>query len=216
MSAPTVDPPAAAAIRRFCAAARFARLAERSARHRSPRLRLRPVALEDASPLWQATRHGDFNTWLTWPQPQRRAELDSRVERLVAAQKRHEACLLSAIESATGRWVGLYRIAPDLWLAPAGWFELGMWVHPDFWGSGFAAELHALGTTLAFAESDAPGLSARTAEANAKASRTLERLGFERRGDCEIAVEGAAPHAGRIYRLDRADWERAIAPPAAA
>lgn len=197
-------------------AARFAQLAQRSARHVSPRLRLRAVALEDAQALWQATRHPHFNAWLTWPQPACRTEIDERIGRLVASHHRHEACVLSAVEAASGRWMGLYRIAPDLWRAHEGWFELGMWVHPDFWGGGMAAELHALGTGLAFVESDAPGLCARTAEANAKGWKTLERMGFERSGSCDIAVEGAEPHAGRIYRLERGAWQRATAPAAAA
>jgi RimJ/RimL family protein N-acetyltransferase len=208
------------ALAPHAAARRYERLSEAAARRASPRLRLRPLALADAPPLWQATRHPDFNTWLTWPQPATPEDLSDRVARLVAQHRRHEACLLSALDRATGRWVGLYRIAPDLWRADQGWFELGMWVHPAYWGSagggGWAAELHAQGTALAFEASDAPGLSARTAKENIRGWKTLERMGFVRDGECEIAVEGRAPNPGWVYRLARQAWEREMAPGAAA
>jgi len=195
---------------------RFGPLAERALRHCSPRLHLRPFALEDAAPLWQATRHPDFNAWLTWPQPTAPAELLARAQRMLAQMQGQQACLLSAVDRGSGRWVGLYRMAADLWRADEGWFELGMWVHPDFWGAGLAAELHALGTSLAFEGSDTPGLSARTAAANVKAWKTLLRMGFERDHACDIAVEGAPAHPGHVYRLGRLAWARATQQPAAA
>jgi RimJ/RimL family protein N-acetyltransferase len=195
---------------------RVQRLLERAPRHRSARLRLQPLALTDAQALWQATRNPHFNAWLTWPQPAERAELDARVAGLVARNRACEAALLSGFDVASGRWVGLYRIEPDPQWRAEGWFELGMWVHPDFWGGGWAAELHALGTSLGFHESDAPGLAARSAVANPKGWKTLERMGFQRVAEYLEPSEGASPIPAYCYRLQRVDWERAVAPAAAA
>lgn len=197
-------------------ARRIQRLLERATRHRSARLKLRPLALEDAAPLWQATREPDFNRWLTWQQPARPSELETRVAGMVRRVRRLEVCYLSAFDIASDRWVGLYRIEADPQWAAEGWFELGMWVHPAFWGGGWAAELHALGTEVAFAESDAPGLAARSAVANAKGWKTLERMGFQRLEQYFEPAEGADPIPAYAYRLFRQDWERSTAAPAAA
>jgi RimJ/RimL family protein N-acetyltransferase len=200
--------------------ARYRRLAQAAEVAGSPRLRLRPLQPDDAAALWEATRHPAFNTWLTWPQPERPAQVQARVDGLVEQHRHGRSCLLSALDRATGHWVGLYRIGPDLWRADQGWFELGLWLHPAYWGDGhgggWAPELHAHGTALAFNASDAPGLSARAAQANGKAARTLERMGFVRGEDCVIEVEGGPAHLGGVYRLKRKDWARSLGRGAAA
>jgi RimJ/RimL family protein N-acetyltransferase len=192
------------------------RLRKRSLRHHSARLRLRPLSQGDAADLWEATRDPAFNAQLTWAQPQVQSEVAARVQDMCAQLDRGEACWLSAIEIASGRWVGVYRIEPDASGPAPGWFELGMWVHPAFWGAGFAAELHALGTLLAFVETEAPGLSAGSAVDNPKGWRTLERMGFLRQGEYLASAECGRPIPAYAYRLHRDDWERSTAPPAAA
>jgi RimJ/RimL family protein N-acetyltransferase len=192
------------------------RLLERSARHTSNRLKLRPLAAADAEPLWQATRHPDFNAQLTWARPRWRREVEERVAHMAAQNERGRACWLSALDSNRGEWVGAYRIEPDDTAPEPGWLELGMWVHPAFWGGGFAAELHALGTLLAFVESGAPGLSAGSAVANPKGWKTLERMGFVRHAEYVAHAECGRPIPAYGYRLPRAAWERAAAPAAAA
>ena len=201
---------------RPAAAQRLARLVDRAPRHRSRRIKLRPLAVDDAEPLWQATRNPAFNAFLTWPQPAQRSELDERVSRMVAQARARHVCLLSAVDIASERWVGLYRIEPDPVWGGDGWFELGMWVHPDFWGGGYAGELHAIGTALAFQESDAPGLAARTAVANPKGWKTLEHMGFKRTAEYEEPSEGGPPIPALAYCLLRGDWEQAMAVAAAA
>lgn len=200
--------------------ARYRRLAQAAEVAGGPRLRLRPLHGEDAPALWEATRDPAFNTWLTWPQPERPAQVQARVDGLVEQHRQGRSCLLSALDRGTGHWVGLYRIGPDLWRADDGWFELGLWLHPAYWagarGGGWAAELHVQGTALGFNASDAPGLSARAALANVKAARTLERMGFVRGEDCVIDVEGRPAHLGGVYRLTRADWARSLGRGAAA
>lgn len=195
---------------------RIQRLLDRCVRHRSARLRLQPLSLADVEPLWQATRNPAFNAFLTWSQPAQRSELVERVQRMVARSEALEVAYLSAFDIVSGRWVGLYRIETDPDWGAERVFELGMWVHPDFWGAGWAAELHALGTSLAFLESDAPALAARSARANEKGWRTLERMGFHRDREYEEPAEGAPPIPAFRYRLERYDWERATASAAAA
>jgi RimJ/RimL family protein N-acetyltransferase len=197
-------------------ASRVWRLARFASRHHSARLKLRPLLAADVAPLWQATRHPDFNAQLTWDRPAHADDLAARVRRMGSQLERGEACWLSALEIGSGRWVGAYRIEPDASVAEPGWFELGMWVHPAFWGGGFAGELHALGTSLAFLESDAPGLSAGSAVANPKGWKTLERMGFVRHGEYLAHAECGRPIPAYGYRLARRAWERAVAPAAAA
>jgi RimJ/RimL family protein N-acetyltransferase len=197
-------------------APRILRLLDRCVRHPGVRLSLQALSLDAVEPLWQATRNPAFNAFLTWPQPAHRGELVARVARMVERSQALEVAYLSGIERATGRWVGLYRIEPDPDWNAQGVFELGMWVHPEFWGAGWAAELHALGTSLGFVESDAPALAARSARANEKGWRTLERMGFRRDLEYFEAAEGGPPIPAYRYRLERGDWERSVAPAAAA
>ena len=83
---------------------------------------------------------------------------------------------------------------------------MGLWVHPDYWADGYAAEIQHLGSTLAFDAAGMPGLSARAMQQNTKALKTFVRQGVTRVGEVLIPRKGGNPAPGYAYRICAEDW----------
>ncbi len=165
------------------------------------RLRLRPTALSDF-PRWaemmadpEVARHigGAQPPSVAW-----RALLS-----MAGAWALTGVAMFSALERATGRWVG--RIGP--W-QPYGWPgpEVGWALHRDAWGRGYATEAAAC-LDYAFDTLGWEEVIHCIAPDNLASQRVAERLGARRRG------AGRLPepyHRGpiEIWGQSRAEWRR--------
>lgn len=138
------------------------------------RLALRPLALSDAWPLWEATRNPAFNAGLLWEQPTQVSQVFERVEAILRAAQRGRLAAVSAVVKETGQWVGLFRLQPHA-SSPAA-IELGIWMHPAFWHGRFSLEFAKGCANAAFSLSDAQLLVGAAAPANRGACH-LNRLG---------------------------------------
>jgi RimJ/RimL family protein N-acetyltransferase len=103
------------------------------------RLALRPVAIADAWPLWDATRNPAFNAGLLWAQPEHESQVFERVDAIMRAAQRGRLSAVSAVCRQTGQWVGMFRFLPHASSARA--VELGIWIHPSHWHGRLALEL---------------------------------------------------------------------------
>lgn len=103
------------------------------------RLALRPVALADAWPLWDATRNPAFNSGLLWAQPDHERQAFERVDAIMQAAEKGRLTAVSAVCRQTGQWVGMFRFLPHA-SSPSS-VEMGIWVHPTFWHGRLALEL---------------------------------------------------------------------------
>ena len=149
-------------------------LERRASYHYSDRLCMRPVALTDAWPLWQATRDDRFNTHLLWEQPGRELDVFERVEHMHELARRNEVLTLSCTLRESGRWAGVFRYAP---LRDG--LETSLWIHPDFWAvPGLATEFGRLGLHLGFAEGGAQRLYARSLTENRAVHKLMKPSGF--------------------------------------
>lgn len=187
-------------------AANLDRLERRSVYYHTDRLALRPFSIVDAWPLWEATRVARFNEHLLWPQPSHVDQVFERAEAISAEARQRRLGALSVSTRDTGAWVALVRLMPG---APSH-LELGLWTHPSFWEGGWSTEITRLAVAVAFEETPAAVLTARTNTRNLAAQRVLEKAGFERYAEAQtVPSEHGAPMPTLFYRLPRGAWRRA-------
>ena len=97
---------------------------------------------------------------------------------------------------------------------PPGTLEIGWRLAPQFWGKGYATEAARPLLRMAFRELDRAGIVSFAVWNNRRSIAVMERLGMRRdpAGDFDHPrVPDTHPHLKRhvLYRLARADWERA-------
>lgn len=138
------------------------------------RLALRPLALSDAWPLWEATRNPSFNMGLLWEQPTQVSQVFERVEAILHAAEQGRLAAVSAVVKETGQWVGLFRFLPNA-ANPVNAVEMGIWTHPAFWHGRVGLELGMACVHSAFSLSDAQLLLGAAAPSNRGACQ-LNRL----------------------------------------
>jgi RimJ/RimL family protein N-acetyltransferase len=171
----------------------------------SERVALRPVALCDAWPLFEATRNPMFNRHLLWAQPENEELVLKRVRLIMEASRRGRLTALSAVARRTGEFVALFRFQPHAMLLDT--IEMGIWVHDKFWHGRYSLELGRLCVSAAFSLSD-------------RVQLLLGASAPENRGSCRL-MEAVGMTAGRMvhrdtemgyqtelceYTLTRADW----------
>ena len=143
------------------------------------RLKIRSGAIEDVELVWSATLFPGFNDWMTWDPPENRSELEeiSRKNDREWSAGNSYTFTIELLSSSKG--IGRVRVrridGPNSW-------NIGYWVHPDYWGNGYATE--AAKAVLNFIDSELSAETVRTAHAiaNAASQRVIEKLGFIRTG----------------------------------
>jgi RimJ/RimL family protein N-acetyltransferase len=158
------------------------RLSARLAGAQSDRLLLRAPRPGDALDLFEATRHPQFNEHLMWAAPPHLDAARQRMQRTIDRAAAGVCAALAATCRTSGRWAALLRFEPR---PQAGWAELGLWSHPDFWGAGHGEELTRLAIDQAFAHGE---LDAVLACARPQHEASLRLL-----GRCGLAPIGMAP-----------------------
>ncbi len=143
---------------------------------RSERLRLRAVAIDDALPLFEATRHPAFNQHLMWDAPADLAEVTARVQRIIARAQDGVCAAWSVVEHATDRWAALFRFEPREETAAA---EMGLWSHPAFWGAGHGEELTRFTIDQAFGHGALDTVIACAKPEHGASHKLLNRCGLE-------------------------------------
>lgn len=94
----------------------------------------RLVARCDAFPLFEATRHADFNRFLLWAAPVDEKGTAIQVDKLIRECTLNKAAILSLCDRITGTWIGLVRLEPY-----GDGFEMGLSLHPMAWAKGVVA-----------------------------------------------------------------------------
>ncbi len=179
----------------------FQHFAQRCVYHYSERLALRPIALSDAWPLYEATQVEGFNDHLLWQRPEHRLPVFERIESIAAQARNGRIAALAAVLRKTGQFVAVYRFAPY-----ADGVEMSLWTHPEFWGGGFGTETTRLAVQAAMNESDAPRLYARSMHENKPAHRVLEKVGLDPVDLGSIRDEAGRERHYMVFRIERAEW----------
>lgn len=182
----------------------FVDLTEQLERVYTARLALRPVALCDAWPLFEATKNPHFNGNLLWPQPQEDLSVLERVQMIMDASRRGRMTALSAVVKATGEWVSLYRFQP--YEADSSRVEMGIWTHEKFWHDQYSFELTQACIDSTFVLSDIPLLIAGASPDNVASCRILERCGMTPSSIAYRHSELKVERKSQEFQITRAHW----------
>lgn len=150
------------------------------------RLRLRAANLTDVDLVWSASRFDGFNDGMTWDPPGNKAELVDIAHRNLREWNAGNSFTFTSelIENnvAVGR-VGIRREAsPSVW-------GIGFWVHPYYWGCGYAAEAAHAVIHFGFSELSASKIVTAHAIWNTRSQRVIEKLGFRFMGENPCGFE---------------------------
>jgi len=179
----------------------FKKFGQRINHHYSERLALRPIALSDAWPLFEATQADGFNEHLLWQRPEHHLPVFERIESIMDQAQSGQIAAIAAVARKTGQFAALYRFAPF-----ADGVEMSLWTHPEFWGGGFGTDTTRLAVQAAMAESDTKRLYARSMNDNKPAHRVLEKVGLKPSDLGSIRDESGSERHYMTYKIERADW----------
>lgn len=160
---------------------------------RTGRLRLRPLATDDAADVWEYQSLPEVLRYIPWPERDRdqaREHTETRAACRRLADDGDAVFLAmglvgepSTTDAAPGR-TREDRVVGDIMLRLASSaharLEIGWVVHPDFHGRGLAAEAAAATLDLAFGRLVAHRVVAHLDARNAASARLCERLGMRR------------------------------------
>lgn len=170
----------------------------------TPRLALRPVALSDAWPLFQATRNPDFNKHLLWEQPDNESLVLDRVNTIVEAARRGRLSAMSAVLKTTGEWVSLYRFQPSANDAKTA--EMGIWTSDKFWNGRFSLELTRACIDAAFTLSGVSSLIGGASPHNRPSCKLLEFCGLTLFNTCIRHSETFVEVPAQEFQITRRQW----------
>ncbi len=83
----------------------------------------------DIFPLFEATRHPEFNKFLLWKQPESLEDLLPQVKLLQLQERRNEMFIFSLCDKKDGRWLGIVKGIPY-----RDGIDLSFWLSEEMWG----------------------------------------------------------------------------------
>lgn len=174
-------------------------------RAHSRRIALRPVALSDAWPLYQASRNPLFNQHLLWSQPETERDVLDRMSVIVEAARQGRLAGISAVVKETGDWISLFRFLPHA--SRPGAVEMGIWTHDRFWHGRYSLELGRLCVSAAFALSGVEMLVGAAAPENKPSCQLMHLCGLRPLGVVWRAHEAGQQVLLEEFGITRAEWQ---------
>jgi aminoglycoside 6'-N-acetyltransferase len=178
------------------------------------RLLLRPFRPDDLAALYDLRTRPDVLRYLYWPPAtleQTRTVIDQRLSMNALAVDND--CLVLAVEHRdTGRMVGEVSLRWSSVEHRQG--ELGVILHPDAQGRGFAGEAASALLELAFIRMELHRVTAQTNAHNAASIRALRKLGMRQEGHLRQCIYFAGEwHDELIFAILSHEWRSEVEVP---
>ena len=168
---------------------------------RGPRIRLRPLRVEEQRQLWEWRILAGFSG------PDSPGERERFQQRIESSGEFRDGRLWLGVE-LDGELIGDVEARQPFAALPAGVFEVGIAIAPERHGEGFGTETVETFTGYLFESMAAERVQGGTATWNAPMQRVFEKLGFQREGVMRAFMP--TPN-GRddylLYAVTRADWD---------
>lgn len=143
------------------------------------RLRLKAADISEVDFVWSATRFEGFNNGLAWDTPNNKSELVDAATRGQEQWQKGVSFTFTSELLETGEPVG--RTGTSRVDSSSEW-RFGFWVHPDFWGHGYASEAGEAVLEFIFSTLQASKVLTAHAIWNSRSQKVIEKLGFEYTG----------------------------------
>lgn len=139
------------------------------------RLQLRAVSLSDVELVWSASQIKGFNDGMVWDPPDSKEELVLITHKNLSvwADGKSYTFTIDLCDSNTP----IGRVGFRLESKPTTW-NIGFWVHPDYWGHGYATEATRAVMDFGFSELGVEKITSAHATWNTRSKRVIEKLGF--------------------------------------
>lgn len=169
--------------------------------HYAKKVAFRPFARADGFPLFEATRHPEFNRNLLWTAPETEQGIFQQVDKLVREHTLGRALILSICQRQTGEWQGLLRIEDY-----EDGVEIGLYLHPDSWSRGVVVVAGSAFIELIFRSNPALPMYIRMLPSNERLLRICKVYNFEfvREETDHHPITGQKQV--HVYRLTKDRW----------
>lgn len=143
--------------------------------------------------------------WIGGGEAWDRSRSEAQFEWMLDHWRQHNFGWRSAIDKASGAWVGfigLNYVTPNAIELDEGDVEIGWWLRPEVWGRGLATEGALAGRDEAFQRVDLDRIVSRHHAGNPASGRIMEKIGMH------FVRQAVGRHGERvrIYALERDDW----------
>lgn len=165
------------------------------------RLKLRVVSHSDIDLVWSASRTPGFNDGMVWDPPPNKEALISITENNLIAWEEGTSFTFTIVLTEANIPIGRTSIRgdgdPDVW-------NIGFWIHPDYWRNGYATEAARAVIAFGFEELAASKITTAHAVFNTPSKRVIEKLGFRFTGEnpCGFIKQGKPVHEYE-YAIER-------------
>lgn len=178
-------------------------LQERLLEFQSRRLKLRPLHLDDADFLYEATQNVHFNKHLLWRAPVSKETVVERVDSMLSLIDRGQMAVGVLVTKDTDDWVGLLKYVP----LEGHRVEIGAWTHPRSWGQRHATEFAVLGPSIPLLVTDAYAVVGRSDADNVASIRLMQRAGMQFSHAFNSVGEDGVTRDSMEYILPRTHWQ---------
>lgn len=153
------------------------------------RLTLRAVSHSDIDLVWSASRTPGFNDGMIWDPPQNKEELIPITEKNRIAWEEGNSFTFTIELTETNIPIGRTAIRGN---SEPGVWNIGFWIHPDYWRNGYATEAARAVIKFGFGELAASKITTAHAVFNTPSKRVIEKLGFRFTGEnpCGFVKQG--------------------------
>lgn len=167
----------------------------------TPRLTLRPLHPQDAGPITRYSsdaRVARMTTSIPHPYPPGLAE--TFIAGTLAGRRDETVWAMDAGQSGSDSLVGLVSFRDDE-------DEVGYWVGPPFWGTGYATEAVSGVVDAVFADTGRDRVQGSVFRDNTASAWLLAKLGFVReRPERHWSAARGAEAEAEVFGLSRATW----------
>lgn len=174
---------------------------------KTERLVLRPLRASDAGPIdFHASDERVAKMTVAIPHPYPPGAAEAFIEGSLNGRRDEETWAIDATPSDGEELIGVIGYQPG----PSG---LGYWVGPPYWNAGYATEAVTAMVAHLFGERRVDSIDAMVFAENIASAEVLAKAGFREVGRSSgYSVARGENVAGRVFRLERADWAASLEP----
>jgi len=173
---------------------------------KTKRLNLRCPKLNDAAEIFTAVKSPQFPEQLPLKEMDAVSEIEEWLRRLQENWTTGQGFSWIVEDRDSGDTLGqvtLSKVKGDhVW-------AMAFWIHPEYWGKGYATESAECLLAFGFEEIGAENIWAGAGEWNEGSTRVLEKIGMEYIGDNPVGYYSKGePITTREYEISRESWQR--------
>lgn len=170
--------------------------------YKTETLVFRPFSKSDCFPLFNASRHPEFNANLAWKAPETITELMPEVLKLIRDDMLNQAAVFSICEQETGKWVGLLKFSQY-----KDSLTYSLWVHPDYWKTLYIIRAAHTSAIAFFANTGLDHIYTLAKTTNDVTKKLLLNNNYELIGEEPFPTSYGGTVLCNVYKATKENWK---------